>query len=108
VQVRGEGGVGVGASVDRAIIVVVLWDCDPLGSGELLFPVTDNGLLLLPREVGGALAHPCLIQCLACGSHSSDSGLSHGRDGVLLPLSGGGGGLLLINREVGGAAQHDR
>jgi hypothetical protein len=34
--VRGEGGVGVGAGVDGAI-VVVLGDCDPLGSGELLF-----------------------------------------------------------------------
>jgi hypothetical protein len=67
VQVRGEGEVGVGASINRAIIVVVLWDCDPLGSGELLFQVTDNGLLLLPSEVGGALAHSYLIQCLACG-----------------------------------------
>jgi hypothetical protein len=40
VQVCGEGGVGVGAGVDRAIVVVVLGNRDPLGSGELLFQVT--------------------------------------------------------------------
>jgi hypothetical protein len=44
--VRGEGGVGVGADVDGAIIIVVLGDRDPLGSGELLFQVTDDSLLL--------------------------------------------------------------
>jgi hypothetical protein len=56
VQVRGEGGVGVGADVDRAIVVVVLGDRDPLGSGELLFQVTGDGLLLFPSEGGRAHA----------------------------------------------------
>jgi hypothetical protein len=37
VQVRGKGGVRVGAGVDGAIVIVVLGDRDPLGSGELLF-----------------------------------------------------------------------
>jgi hypothetical protein len=37
VQVRGEGGVGVGAGVDGAIVIIVLGNRDPLGSGELLF-----------------------------------------------------------------------
>jgi hypothetical protein len=47
VQVRSEGGVGVGAGVDGAIVVVVLGDRDPLGSG----------LLLVDGEVGGAARH---------------------------------------------------
>jgi hypothetical protein len=52
VQVRGEGGVGVGAGVDGAIVVVVLGNRDPLGSGELLFQVTGDSLLLFPSEGG--------------------------------------------------------
>jgi hypothetical protein len=118
VQVRGEGGVGVGAGVDGAIVVVVLGDRDPLGSGELLFQVTGDGLLLFPSEGGGALTRPCLVQGLACCSHGGDKslllsvhgsggGLSHDRGVVLLPL-GGSGGLLLIDGEVGGAARNDR
>jgi hypothetical protein len=55
VQVRGE------RSVDGAIIVVVLGNRDLLGSGELLFQVTDDGLLLFPSEGGGAFARPCLV-----------------------------------------------
>jgi hypothetical protein len=122
VQVRGEGSVGVGADIDGAIVVVVLGNRDPLGSGELLFQVTGDGLLLFPSEGGGAFARPCLIQGLACGSHGGDEslllsvrgsggGLSCGRCVVLLPLGGGGsrdGGLLLVDGEVGGAARHDR
>jgi hypothetical protein len=61
VQVRGEGSVGVGADIDGAIIVVVLGNRDLLGSGELLFQVTDDGLLLCPSEGGGAFARPCLV-----------------------------------------------
>jgi hypothetical protein len=61
VQVRGEGSVGVGADIDGAIIVVVLGNRDLLGSGELLFQVTDDGLLLFPSEGGGAFARPCLV-----------------------------------------------
>jgi hypothetical protein len=87
-----------------------------LDSGELLFQVMSDGLLLLPSEDGNTLAHTSLIQGLACGSHGNDEsillsphgsrgGLSCGHGILLLPLSGGGG-LLLINREVGGAAQH--
>jgi hypothetical protein len=110
--VRGEDGVRVGGSVDGAIIVIVLGDRDPLGSGELPFQMTSDGLLLLPSESGGALTRPSLIQGLACSSHNSDEslllsvggsggGLSCSRDILLLPLSGSGGcGLLLINREV--------
>jgi hypothetical protein len=37
VQVRGEDDVEVRAGVDGAIVVVVLGNRDPLGSGELLF-----------------------------------------------------------------------
>jgi hypothetical protein len=114
--VRDEDGVRVGGSVDGAIIVVILGDLDPLGSGELPFQMTSDGLLLLPSESGGALTRPSLIQGLTCGSHSSDEslllsvgssggGLSCGCDILLLPLSGSGGcGLLLMNREVGGVA----
>jgi hypothetical protein len=75
--------------------------------------VTGNGLPLLSSEGGDALAHPCLIQGLACGSHGgdkslllsmcgSDGGLSHGRGVVLLRLGGGddcgggGGGSLTV------------
>jgi hypothetical protein len=105
VQVRSEGDVGVRASVDGAIIVIVLGDHDPLGSGGLLFQVTDDGLLLLPSKGGGTLACPYLIQGLACGSHDGDESL-------LLSVrdsgSGGRGGLLLINGEVGGVARHGR
>jgi hypothetical protein len=36
-QVQAEGGIRVGAGVDGVIIVVILGDRDPLGSGELLF-----------------------------------------------------------------------
>jgi hypothetical protein len=36
-QVHDEGGIGVGAGVDGAIIIVVLGDHDPLGSGGLPF-----------------------------------------------------------------------
>jgi hypothetical protein len=117
-QVHDEGGVGVGASVIGAIIIVVLGDRDPLGSGELLFWVMDGGLLL-SSEANGELAHPGLIQGLACDIHGGDDslllsvrgsggGLSHDRDVVLLPLSDGGGDLLLIDEEVGGVAQHGR
>jgi hypothetical protein len=70
-QVRGEGGIEVGASVDRAIIV--LGDCNPLGSDELLFQVTDDGLLLLSNDGNGALARPCLMQGLACGSRGGNA-----------------------------------
>jgi hypothetical protein len=61
VQVCGEGGVGVGADIDGAIVIVVLGDCDPLGSGELLFQVMGDDLLLLPSEGGGALMRPGLV-----------------------------------------------
>jgi hypothetical protein len=54
-QVRGEVGIGVRAGVDRAIVVIVLGDRDPLGSDELLFQLTGDDLLLLPSEGGGAL-----------------------------------------------------
>jgi hypothetical protein len=118
VHVDGEGSVGVGADIDRALVVVVLGDRNALGSGELLFQVTGDGLLLLPSMGGGVLTRPCLIQGLACGSHSgdeslllsmhdSDGGLSHGHGVLLLPLSGGGD-LLLIDGEIGGVVQHGR
>jgi hypothetical protein len=121
VQVRDEGGVGVAANVDRAIvIIVILGDRDSLCSGELLFQVTGDGILLLLNEGGNALAHSSLIQGLACDNHNgdesflllvhgSDDGLSHGV--VHLPLSGGSdrdGSLLLIDGEVGGATWHGR
>jgi hypothetical protein len=32
-----EGGIDVGAGIDGVIVVVILVDHDPLGSGELLF-----------------------------------------------------------------------
>jgi hypothetical protein len=116
-QVHGEGGVGVGASIDGAIVVVVLGKHDPLGSGELLFQVTSDGLLLLPNE--GAM-RPCLVQGFACGSHCSNEslllsmryssgGLSHDRGVILHSLGGGGGGLLPIDGgEVGVAARHSQ
>jgi hypothetical protein len=120
--VHGEGGVGVGAGVDGAIVVIILGKRNPLGSGELLLQVMSDGLLLLPSEDGGAFVCPCLIQGLACGSYGSDEslllsvcgtddGLSHGRGVILLPLSGGGGrdGLLPINGgEVGVSARHSQ
>jgi hypothetical protein len=61
VQVRGEGSIGVGADIDGAIVIVILGDRDPLGSGELLFQVTGDGLLLLPSQGGGALTRLGLI-----------------------------------------------
>jgi hypothetical protein len=98
----GEGGVGVGASVDGAIIIVILGDHDPLGSGDLLFQLMNDSLL----------ARPCLIQGPACGSHGSNEslllsvrgsggGLSRSRGVILLPLGGGGG-------DVGVAVRHGR
>jgi hypothetical protein len=117
-QVHDEGGVRVGAGVDGAIIVV-LGKRDPLGSGELLFQVMSDGLLL-PSEGGGTLTRPCLIQGLVCGSHDNDEslllsvhssggGLSRGCGIVLLPLGGGDGGMLPIDGgEVGVAARHSR
>jgi hypothetical protein len=118
-QVRSEGGVEVEADVDGAIVVIILGDHDPLGSGELLFQVTGDCLLLLPSEGDGALALPCLVQGLACGSHSGDEslllsvhdsggGLSRSCGIVLLPLVGGGdGGMLRVHGgEVGVAARH--
>jgi hypothetical protein len=53
VQVRGEGDVGVGSGIDGVIIIVVLGDCNPLGSCELLYQVMDNGLLILTSEGQG-------------------------------------------------------
>jgi hypothetical protein len=61
VQVRDKGGIGVGADVNGPIVVIILGDCDPLGSGELLFQVTSDGLLLLPSEGGDALARLGLV-----------------------------------------------
>jgi hypothetical protein len=110
VQVRGEGSVRVGADINGAIVVVILGNRDPLGSGELLFQVTGDGLLLFPSEGGGTFMRPCLVQGLACGSHGGDE--RRGCGVILLPLGSGGGSrdgsLLLVNGEVGGAAQHDR
>jgi hypothetical protein len=117
--VRSEGDVGVGADIDRVIVIVVLGDHDPLGSGELLFQVMGNSLLLLPSEGSGVLTRPCLIQGIACGSHSGNEslllsmrdscgGMSRGRDVILLPFGGSGrdrgSGLLLVDGEVGGAS----
>jgi hypothetical protein len=82
-SLRGEGGIGVGAGVDGAIIDVVLGNHDTLGSGELLFQVIDNGLLLFPSEGGGALACPCLVQDLACGSHGGKMRASFSRCAVV-------------------------
>jgi hypothetical protein len=118
VHVCGEGGIGVAADVDGVIVVVILGYHDPLGSSELLFQVTGEGLLLLPREGGDALMCPCLIQSLVCGSHGdneslllsvrvSGGSLSRGRGVILLPL-GGGGDLLLVDGEVEGAAWYGR
>jgi hypothetical protein len=117
VQVRGEDGIRVGASVDGAIVIVVLGNHDPLGSGEMLFQVTDNSLLLFSSEGTGTLARPCLVQGLACGSHGgneslllsmhgSGGGLSRGCGVLLLSLGGGIHGMLLIDGGVGGAAWH--
>jgi hypothetical protein len=118
-QVHNKGGVGVGAGVDGAVIIIVLGKHDPLGSSELLFQVTSDILLLLPSEGGGALMCPCLIQGLVCGSHGSDeslllsvhgsaSGLSHDRGVILLPLGGLRGLLPIDGGEVGVAARHSR
>jgi hypothetical protein len=105
--VCGEGGVGVGAGVDGAIIIIILGKRDPLSSDELLFQVASDGLLFLSSKGGGALTRPCLIKCLVCSSHDSDEslllsvrdssgGLSRGHGVVLLPL-GGGSSLLLVD-----------
>jgi hypothetical protein len=78
--------------------------------------VTDNGLLLVLREDGGALTCTSLIQGLACSSHDGDENLllsvrgsggdlSYGRSVVLLPLSGNA---LLINGDIGGVVRHGR
>jgi hypothetical protein len=53
---RGTGGV----SIDGAIVVIILGNRDPLGSGELLFQVIGDDLLLFPSEGGCALTRPCL------------------------------------------------
>jgi hypothetical protein len=115
VQVSNKDDVGVGASIDGSIVVIVLGDNYPLDSGEMLFQVMSIGLLLLPIKGGGMLTRTGLIHGLAHSSHDSEEslllsrhgshdGLSHGRI-LLLPLSGGGG-LLLLGREVGGDACH--
>jgi hypothetical protein len=118
VQVHGEGGIGVGAGVNRAIIIIVLGHGDPLGSGELLFQVTSEGLLLLPSVGDDVLTRSGLLQDLTCGSHDGDESLllsvcdcgndlSHGRGIILLPL-GSGSGLLLFDGEVRVVARHGR
>jgi hypothetical protein len=122
VQVRGEGSVRVGADIDGAIVVVILGNRDPLGSGELLFQVTGDGLLLFPSEGGGTFTRPCLVQGLACGSHGGDEsllllvrgsggGLSRGCGVILLPLGSGGGShdgsLLHHNRQKENDGQRD-
>jgi hypothetical protein len=53
-----EGSVGVGTSVDGAIVIVALGNRDPLGCGELLFQVTSDGLLLLSEGGGAPVPHP--------------------------------------------------
>jgi hypothetical protein len=118
VQVHDEGSIGVRADIDGVIVVIIMRDCDPLGSGELLFQVMSDGVLLLPSEGGGPLARPGLVEGLAYGSHGSDEsllslhgsgdGLSRGCSVIILPLSDsdGGGDLLLVDGEVEGAARH--
>jgi hypothetical protein len=73
--VRGEGGVGVGAGGDGAIIIIILGKRDPLGSGELLFQMMSDGLLHLLSEGSGMLTRPVLVQGFVCSRHSSDESL---------------------------------
>jgi hypothetical protein len=54
VQMRDEG------DIDRAIIIIILGECDPLSHGELLFHVTSDDLLL-PSEGGDTLTHTGLV-----------------------------------------------
>jgi hypothetical protein len=54
VQMHDEG------DIDRAIITIVLGECDPLSHGELLFHVTSDDLLL-PSEGGDTLTHTGLV-----------------------------------------------
>jgi hypothetical protein len=60
-QVHGKGSVGVRAGVDGVIVVIVLGDRDPLGSGELLFQVMSDGLLIFLSKGNGVLVCSCLI-----------------------------------------------
>jgi hypothetical protein len=85
-QVHGKGSVGVRAGVDGVIVVIVLGDRDPLGSGELLFQVMSDGLLIFLSKGNDVLVCSCLISGLACGSHGGDESL-------LLLVRGSGGGL---------------
>jgi hypothetical protein len=55
-HVHGHDDIGVGASIDRAIVIIVLGDKDPTGSRELLFQVMSIGLLLLSCEGGDTLS----------------------------------------------------
>jgi hypothetical protein len=92
-QVRGEGGVGIGAGFD-GVIVIVLGKHNPLASSELLFQMTSNDLLLHPSEGSGVLTHLCLVQGLACSSHDKDESLplsvrGSSDGGDLLPIDGG-------------------
>jgi hypothetical protein len=88
-----EGGIGIGAGVDGAIIIVVQGDCDPLGSGELLFQEMSNGHVLLSGEGGGTLTCTGLSQGFPCSSYGEDESLllslrdSRGYDIILLPLA---------------------
>jgi hypothetical protein len=103
-------------------LVDILGKRDLLGSGELLFQVTGDSLLLFPSEAVSVLTRPCLVQGLPCCSHdsneslllsvhSSDGGLSYDSGIILLPLGGNGrrSGLLPIyGEEVGVATWHSR
>jgi hypothetical protein len=64
VQVRDQGSIKVGAGIDIVLVVVVLEDNDPLGSGELLFQVMSVGLILRPSE-GGAQASSRILYAAA-------------------------------------------
>jgi hypothetical protein len=73
VQVRGEGGIRVGAGIDGAVVIIILGDSDPLDSSKLLFQVTDNGLLLLSSKGGSMPARPGLIQGVLCATATAET-----------------------------------
>jgi hypothetical protein len=76
-QVQYLGGIGLGADVFGASIILLVGHRDPLCGSELLLQETSVDLLLLQCFDAGTFTQASLLEGLSCCSHNDEEGLLH-------------------------------